>query len=639
MAEILTPDSFEGDSYLEKLQKLKSLQKKAQIAHDRRLALARTDYRHFAEYVMKDESSGSNIKLAPLHIKWIEHIYYAWSHGLHACILAPFGSGKTSHISVGVPLFLLGNNPSLRIIIVSSNDSIAGERLVLIRQYIENSEEYHELFPHIKADTDVGWTKHELFLKRPTMSKDPSLSARGATSSGIGKRADIIILDDINDAKNTIHQPKMRDVIWGNFTGVYLSRLEPGGKVLGIMCLAGDSPVETVDGGWKRLDELHPGDVLWSWKDNKKIPNKVKELIAQEVDDVFEVRTYNQKIVGNSEHPILISDGKSFRWTKIKDLKIKDRVVMSGVTKKVNPPVLSIDEAWLLGFMFGDGWITINKKKNLDKIRNKRYSTQSYVTCWAHGIDSLLEEQVLIKFKTLFRIVPKKTKFGYYRTEVANVGKWFIDKGLIGKSYSKRIPKYMFTQPETVKQSFINGFVAADGHITKENRVSVSLCNGSLVQDLKSLLNSIGYKTSNIHHRTGPNNAPNSKVDKVCHNFNVQWSLNMARIEQEFFTQKIVSIKPLPPDVVYDLSMEGEENFIAGGIVVHNTRWHEQDLVGKILENEEMRASYAFLIQRVAEDFESLECETIIPAHPKASPVKHRSDMENLFKLYENGVI
>ncbi len=219
----------------EKLEELKRLKKLQTYKENVKLSNARKFYPYFAEYVMRDESTGDPIKLAQIHLKWIEHIQYAWSNGLHAIILAPYGSGKTSQIGVGIPLYLFGRDSSLRMMLVSANDQIAKQRLLLIRQYIDNSEEYKRLFPHVQADIDMGWTKTEIYLKRPTYAKDASLSISGATGSKIGKRLDILILDDVNDAKNTIHQPKTRDVIWTNFTGVWTSRLEPGGKIL---CIA-----------------------------------------------------------------------------------------------------------------------------------------------------------------------------------------------------------------------------------------------------------------------------------------------------------------------------------------------------------------------------------------------------------------
>ena len=226
------PPSIDVEAFRQKLSRLQALEKRQQLTREKKLDRCRTDFAAFLEYVLKDESTGAQIILAELHKKWFEHIHFSWQRNLYPVILAPMGSGKTSLLSVGLPLFLFGQNSSLRIMLISANDSIARERLVLIRNYIDHSDEYHDVFPNVKADSELGWTKSNLTLQRPTKSKDPSLTAGGATSSSIGKRLDMLILDDINDAKNTLHQPKMRDVIWRNYKAVFLSRLEPNGRIV-----------------------------------------------------------------------------------------------------------------------------------------------------------------------------------------------------------------------------------------------------------------------------------------------------------------------------------------------------------------------------------------------------------------------
>jgi predicted phage terminase large subunit-like protein len=52
---------------------------------------------------------------------------------------------------------------------------------------------------------------------------------------------------------------------------------------------------------------------------------------------------------------------------------------------------------------------------------------------------------------------------------------------------------------------------------------------------------------------------------------------------------KVTSITELPEEEeVYDLSIEGTENFVANGLITHNTRWHEDDLAGRLLEEDKL---------------------------------------------------
>lgn len=54
----------------------------------------------------------------------------------------------------------------------------------------------------------------------------------------------------------------------------------------------------------------------------------------------------------------------------------------------------------------------------------------------------------------------------------------------------------------------------------------------------------------------------------------------------ETIPDEIVEISPAGEEDVFDIQVETTENFIANGLVSHNTRWHEDDLAGRILAKE-----------------------------------------------------
>ena len=51
----------------------------------------------------------------------------------------------------------------------------------------------------------------------------------------------------------------------------------------------------------------------------------------------------------------------------------------------------------------------------------------------------------------------------------------------------------------------------------------------------------------------------------------------------DFIPDEIVSIEPAGVEDVFDIQVDRTENFIANGLVSHNTRWHEDDIAGRIL--------------------------------------------------------
>lgn len=50
----------------------------------------------------------------------------------------------------------------------------------------------------------------------------------------------------------------------------------------------------------------------------------------------------------------------------------------------------------------------------------------------------------------------------------------------------------------------------------------------------------------------------------------------------DFTTDRVASVEPDGEEEVFDVQIDRTENFIANGLVSHNTRWHEDDIVGRI---------------------------------------------------------
>ena len=52
----------------------------------------------------------------------------------------------------------------------------------------------------------------------------------------------------------------------------------------------------------------------------------------------------------------------------------------------------------------------------------------------------------------------------------------------------------------------------------------------------------------------------------------------------DFMRDRIVEIAPAGVEEVFDIQVDDTENFIANGLVSHNTRWHEDDLIGRLTD-------------------------------------------------------
>ena len=141
------------------------------------------------------------------------------------------GAAKTTSGNVGFVAWMIGLNPDKTFLMIQAGDDIALDNSSQIASIIEYNEGYHLAFPHVKPDKEEGWgakgyevvaTHKDPWLQQPisytrwrkmrAVRKDPTLVAMGYRSQIIGKRPWFLLMDDINDEKNTASERELRKV-------------------------------------------------------------------------------------------------------------------------------------------------------------------------------------------------------------------------------------------------------------------------------------------------------------------------------------------------------------------------------------------------------------------------------------------
>jgi len=159
--------------------------------------------------------------------------------------------GKSLLGSVAFPTWMLGHDPSLKIICGSYGDELARDFAMLSRDVLR-SPIYRDLFPKTRLTSDGG-APHRLMT---TLG-----GYRQSTSVGgpvTGKGADIIIVDDPLKAKDAITSQAARDDAYGWINGTLMSRFDKPGEGRMIVLsqrLHSDDLIARLrdDGGWELL--------------------------------------------------------------------------------------------------------------------------------------------------------------------------------------------------------------------------------------------------------------------------------------------------------------------------------------------------------------------------------------------------
>ena len=163
------------------------------------------------------------------HKEWLELI----EENDFVSLLAPRGHGKSTIIGAYV-IWRILQDPNIRILQVTINQDKAGEMMSFVQSALLTNDKIKDIWGELKNPTE--WSKSAIRVAKRSPGpphKEPTLSVVGVTSSMVGGHYDLIILDDVTDAKNSRTEHRRRDLVnWYNMT--LLPMLEPDGKIISI---------------------------------------------------------------------------------------------------------------------------------------------------------------------------------------------------------------------------------------------------------------------------------------------------------------------------------------------------------------------------------------------------------------------
>lgn len=132
------------------------------------------------------------------------------------------------------------------------------------------------------------------------------------------------------------------------------------------------------------------------------------------------------------------------------------------------------------------------------------------------------------------------------------------------------------------------------GTDTGSTKMNTERCLPSKMASAQFAMLSMGQHTGEISCASIMTTIP-AKSEGCCAN-TAMWLLEKARQPKylsaplstyEITHDPIVAIAECGREDVYDIQVAGTENFIANGLVSHNTRWHDDDLSGRLLAAQE----------------------------------------------------
>jgi len=492
-------------------------------------------------------------------------------------VFMPPRHGKSYLCSRLFPAWYLINNPDKRVILTSYGASLA---FTFSRRVREIVREHGQWLAGVElADDSSAVDRWDL------KGHEGGLVAAGVGGPITGHGGDIVLVDDVIKNIAEANSRTYREAVWDWYASTLRTRLEPGAGLAIIMCLAKGSRVLMGDGTWKPIEHINPGEEVWSWNGTRFVRQEVTGVFPQGIAETITVRTDRHAITVTPEHPFLRSRGfHSYEWVEARTLKPGDRILtLRSVPTRRKLWLKDLrryatrEEIWLLGYLWGDGWVTKHIRAN---------GGAHYAVCCALSTREDENQRLQAGLARLTGGNPYRTKCGYIRVDSNGGGRLLENLGLFPgvRAPYKKLPGWVFTLRSSDKRAFLEGLLAADGHKMprcKRNVWRLVSSSRELVEDARLLALTCSVRPTRLRSQKGRSRPPHSREVKSW----TAWSADFLFDNggSGLRSWRIKSIEKGLALPVYDLRVSGTENFVAEGFVVHNTRWHHEDLAGRLL--------------------------------------------------------
>lgn len=237
-------------------------------------------------------------------------------------LMMPVRSGKSEIASRHFAPWVLGRHPDWEIIAASGAQSLAMSFSRYIRDLVRDPA-YQTVFDHMRLDPSSQ------SVENWNTTYGGGYLAAGIGTMITGRGAHILVIDDpVKDAEASDSQV-IRDAVWEWYMSTAVTRLAPGGGVLGIMCMTGDTPVLRPDGTSTPLANIRKDDMIATYENGRLTTSRVDKQKSVGHDLILRILTKSGKIVrSNARHPFLaVTTAGELKWIRARALTTAHKIV------------------------------------------------------------------------------------------------------------------------------------------------------------------------------------------------------------------------------------------------------------------------------------------------------------------------
>ena len=466
---------------------------------------------------------------------------------------------KSEFASYLLPAFIMGHKPRTKIIQATHTGELAVRFGRKVRNLMD-SNEYREVYPKVVLQADSK------AAGRWETDKGGEYFAVGVGGAMTGRGADLLVIDDPHSEQDALSEMAL-DNAWEWYTSGPRQRLQPGGAIVVVMCMTGDTNVLMADGKNKFLRDIRPGDVVATYEEGRLTTAKINNWRSNGIDSIYTVRTQSGIILkANERHPFLVDFAGERKWIRLKDLRQGMRLVATKAARGPQghkPTRGSVPLASL-------GLRTIEGTRML--LSGRLVTTAGGRESVAASVTGLLKAEVCVTTATAKSTSALRTPLKAGRI-VLNTGTESLFKTMT--AWLRNVTTYAMYAVSPLLQRTL-------GPIGMASFASTTVTTPGLFE---------GSFATTATLRSGMGRHPISCAEPLS--------------TYSVITDPIVEILPAGEEEVFDVEVDRTENFIANGVVSHNTRWGTKDLTARLVKQQ---------TSHKADKWEVIEFPAILPS-------------------------
>ena len=448
---------------------------------------------------------------------------------------------KSEFASYLLPAWYLGKFPNKKIIQCSNTAELAVGFGRKVRNLVDG-ERYSKVFPNVALRSDSK------AAGRWSTNGNGEYFAIGVGGTVTGKGADLLIIDDPHseqEAALAASDPTVFDKVYEWYTSGPRQRLQPGGSIVVVMCMTGDTNVLMADGTTQQLKDIKVGDHVATFDNGKLSKSKVNNWRSSGIDSIYKIQTQSGIMLrANERHPFLVMNEGVLEWTRLNQLRVGDLLVS------------------LKGAADHQG-----QKQSLENVRHAKPVTATTEKTQTPHVNPL---EVM----------------GCGLEKIASAENQSAQKDFVAIATEKNTCRQQL-QKKT-EQDVSNTDTALLLNNTKSwllNATTSVMCAvRNLLQKTQKRIGMQSYASTIATTRESSEDCSVTTATLPSVMERRQAYLNELHRISDFTVDQIVSITPDGKEEVFDVEIDKTENFIANGVVSHNTRWSKRDLTGKICQ-------------------------------------------------------